>query len=378
MTLEVTNILNGKREFLDLPGSVLSSILKDHTEGDDIYMAPGLFDLQVNGYRNIDFNNDELSLSNTEQVVVELLKDGVTRFFPTLITNDPEILEHNLNILNEAIAKNPLIKSCIPGIHLEGPFISSKAGYSGAHDKQWIRKPDWKLFEKWQKISGNHIQLITLSPEYAESIEFIKACIVNGVKVGIGHSAAGSEQIQEAVSAGATLSTHLGNAIPQNIHRHNNVLFNQLAEDNLYASIITDGHHLSESLIKIILRSKPGKVFLVSDSTKFAGMKAGVYNTVIGGKVILDENRNLSIYDNKEFQAGAASSLYQCVNFLSKSKLLPLSEAWSAASLVPHKYIYTRYSSQDNQDVVLFSYKDENIHILSGIKQNQFFSYYSN
>ncbi len=378
MTLEVNNIISGKREFLDIPGAVLSSILQDHPEGEDIFMAPGLFDLQVNGYMNIDFNCHELSVSATEQAVIELLKDGVTRFFPTLITNDPEILEHNLNILNQAIEKNPLVRSCIPGIHLEGPFISSKEGFLGAHNNRWVLKPDWKLFEKWQKISGNNIQLITLSPEYKESTDFIKLCVKNNIKVAIGHSAAGAEQVQEAVSAGATLSTHLGNAIPLNINRHSNILFDQLAEDDLYASIITDGHHLPESLIKIILRSKPGKVFLISDSTKFTGLKAGVYNTVIGGKVILDENRNLSIYDNQEFNAGAASSLYQCVNFLSKRKLLSLSEAWKAASIVPHKYLYRQYPPKDNQDMVLFSYINENIQILSGIKHNPQFSYYSN
>lgn len=363
---------------LDISGDILSAIFQENTDIEDVFMAPGLFDLQVNGYRNIDFNDHQLSISKIEKAVVELLKDGVTRFFPTLITNDPEILENNLNIFNQAIAKNPLVRSCVPGIHLEGPFISSREGYSGAHNKKWIRKPELRLFEKWQKISGNHIKLITLSPEYEESLNFIKSCVRNKVKVSIGHSAAGPEQVREAVSAGATLSTHLGNAISQNIHRHHNILFDQMAEDKLYASIIADGYHLPESLIKIILRSNPDKVFLISDSTKFTGKEAGIYDTVIGGKVLLDENRKLSIFDNEEFLAGSASSLYQCVNFLSRKNILPLSEAWYSASVIPHKYLYTNYPEMNNQDIVLFSYKNESIRILSSIKQNQFFSHYFN
>lgn len=376
MTTEIKNILTGKKVPIEINQDILNRIFQNSIEEKELFMAPGLFDIQVNGYKNIDFNDNELSIPKIEKVVNELLKDGTTRFFPTLITNDPKIIERNLDLLNQAITKNPLISSCIPGIHIEGPFISDKDGFSGAHNKKWIRKPDPELFEKWQKISGNHIKLITLSPEHEGSMNFIKSCIKNNVKVSIGHSAATAEQIHEAASYGATLSTHLGNAISQNIHRHNNILFDQLAEDNLFASIITDGHHLPKSLIKIILRSKPDKTILISDSTKFTGMKPGIYDTVIGDKVVLNDNRRLSMYGNEEFFAGSASALYQCVNFLCREEILSLSDAWKAASVLPFKYLYNGNMDKDPADVVLFNYKDGKINILLSIKDNQYFSHY--
>jgi len=376
MTIEIKNILTGKKNSVEINRDILDRLFQNNIEEKDLLMAPGLFDLQVNGYNNIDFNDDELSVPKIEKVVKELLKDGVTRFLPTLVTNDPEIIESNLNILNQVITKNPLIRSCIPGIHIEGPFISDKDGFAGAHDKKWIRKPDLELFEKWQKISGDHIKLITLSPEYEGSMNFIKSCKENNVKVSIGHSSAGSEQIQEAVACGASMSTHLGNAIPQNIHRHNNILFDQLVEYKLFASIITDGHHLSKSLIKIILSLKPNKAILISDSTKFTGMKAGIYDTLIGEKVVLDENRRLSIYGNEEFFAGSASALYQCVNYLCREELLSLSDAWNAASVSPFKYLYNDYTDKYPADIVLFNYKSGKINILLTIKEGQYFSRY--
>ena len=155
--IEVKNIFTGKHESLEISSYVGSQIRKKQDASGEILMAPGLFDIQVNGYNSIDFNDDELSVEKIEEVVEEQLKDGVTGFLPTLITNDPAIIERNLELFNRAISQNALTRSCIPGIHLEGPFISSEDGFSGAHDKKWSRNPDWSLFEKWQHISGKSI-----------------------------------------------------------------------------------------------------------------------------------------------------------------------------------------------------------------------------
>ncbi len=372
--MELRNIFTDRFESLELPGDAHAFLSQAGFKPEEIYMAPGLFDLQINGYRNLDFNEQGLSVPEIEAVVIELLKDGVTGFFPTLITNDPHVLETNLEILNKALAENPLISACVPGFHLEGPFISPEPGFSGAHNRKWIRKPDWSLFERWQKIAGNHIKLITLSPEYEGSPAFIEKCHKNGVKVAIGHSSAGRDQIRQAIAAGASLSTHLGNAIPAHIHRHENSLFEQLAEEELYASIITDGYHLPESLIKIILRSKPGKVFLISDSTRFTGLKAGVYDTPIGGRVELDDKRKLTILNHKEYFAGSASSLFQCVEFICQRNMLPLKEAWYAASVLPQKYLNRGYAAAPKmQEFVLFAYKNQSIRILLTKKQDRFF-----
>ena len=147
-----------------------------------------------------------------------------------------------------------------------------------------------------------------------------------------------------------------------------------MAEDKLYTSIIADGHHLTNNLIKLILKLKKNKVLLVSDATKFSTMDPGVYKTVIGGEVILKANRQLAVLGGDGQLAGSASALYQCVNYLSREKLLPLPEAWKAASLAPVSYMDNILVPSGNKNMVLFSYEDEAINILMTIKEDKCFS----
>ncbi|MCF8380385.1 MAG: amidohydrolase family protein [Bacteroidales bacterium] len=373
MIIKPTDLFSGNKIPVELSDDVFSDILRDELEGKDLFIAPGLIDLQVNGYKGVDFNDEKLSVNKIEQVVYELLKDGVTGFLPTLITNNPLIIEQNLKLFNLAIKKNPILKESILGIHLEGPFISSFKGAIGAHPIKWIQKPDIQLVNRWQKLSGGRIKLITLSPEYEGTEVFIKEIIAADIKVSIGHTNASIEQIREAVNAGASLSTHLGNAISSQIHRHVNILFEQMANDNLFASIITDGHHLPKELIKIILRSKPGKVILVSDSTKFSGMQSGIYETLIGGEVELKENKRLSIVGNDEYLAGSASKLFDCVNFLIKEKILSPEKAWEMASLIPYNYLFIKNSPSQCEDSVVFSYHGSRIKVHFTLKAGKLF-----
>ena len=374
MILKTKDLLSKQYIQSELDDTLVSEALKNDLRDENLYSAPGLIDLQINGYKGVDFNNESLSVEKIENAVDELLKDGVTGLLPTLITNDPLIVENNISLFKHAIEKSPVVRDCILGFHLEGPFISPTDGFRGAHPKRWVQKPDLPLLEKWRKLSGDNIKLITLSPEYKESNDFIKACRNVGIQVSIGHSDANTQQIQDAVSAGADLSTHLGNGLPRTLHRHINILFEQIANDELFASIITDGHHLPPGLIKIMLRSKPGKVFLVSDTTMYAGMKPGAYSSFIGGKVRLNENKRLSMLENDDLLAGSASSLYDCVNFLAAEKLCTLSQAWEMASVIPYSYLYNKdLLSSGKKERVVFTYKNETIKILLTLKDNQLF-----
>ncbi|MFC2116405.1 N-acetylglucosamine-6-phosphate deacetylase [Bacteroidota bacterium] len=374
MILQVKDLILNQNSELRLEDTQVPGELKTDLSNDELFLAPGLIDLQINGYKGVDFNNEALSVEKIENAVYELLKDGVTGFLPTFITNDPMIVEENLSLFNQAMEKNSLVRDCILGFHMEGPFISAIEGARGAHPVQWVLEPDLNLLDKWQKLTENKIKLLTLSPEYQKSIDFIKACRENGIKVAIGHSSATSEQVHYAVSAGADLSTHLGNGLPRTLHRHKNILFEQIANDGLYASIIADGHHLPPDLIKIILRSKPGRVFLISDSTMYAGMQPGAYTSFIGGKVQLKENKRLSLFDKDEYLAGSASYLYECVNHLSRENLSTLSQAWEMASVIPFKYLSDKeLRSARKKERVLFTYKNDVIKIVLTLKNDQLF-----
>jgi N-acetylglucosamine-6-phosphate deacetylase len=338
-----------------------------------IYVGPGLVDLQINGFGGVDFNQFPIEEKGFLKVIDSLAKSGVTSFFPTVITNsDPTIISLLSNI-NRLCETNELINGFVKGIHLEGPFISPKEGAKGAHDAQYIKAPDWDLFLTFQKASGNRIKIITISPEWKNASDFIKKCVEANIIVAIGHTIATPIQIQEAVDAGASLSTHLGNGAPLSLPRNSNFIFEQLASENLYASIIADGFHLPDSFLKIILKVKQEKAILVSDSTQFAGMTSGTYETHIGGKVVLDNNR-LATFDNPKILAGSAVSILDCINKLLYSNLCDLKTAWSLGSIHPNNLIDSigkKNKENSENDLVIYELESTKIKILQTFKNGK-------
>ncbi|KOP64688.1 N-acetylglucosamine-6-phosphate deacetylase [Bacillus sp. FJAT-18019] len=304
--------------------------------GDDkIWIAPGLIDLQINGGYGHDFNSLPLTVDTVIQVTRRLWEKGVTLYYPTVITNGDEEIEQLLRVIDAACGEDELVGSTIGGIHLEGPFISLEEGPKGAHDSRYIKAPDWELFMRWQAASGNRIRIVTLSPEWPEAAGFIRACAEIGIVVSIGHTAATPEQIREAVDAGATMSTHLGNGAHLTLPRHPNYIWEQLAHDGLWAGMIADGNHLPDSVIKVILRAKLSKALLVSDAVYLSGMPPGEYETHIGGNVVLTPEGRLHLARKPELLAGSAMMLVDAVCRLAKSGLCSFADAWEMASAFP-------------------------------------------
>jgi N-acetylglucosamine-6-phosphate deacetylase len=336
------------------------------------FVGPGLIDLQINGVNGIDFN--EISLSDQELLSAAeyLLSKGITTFFPTIITNSAGNILKILSVIDKACKALPLLDQCIGGIHLEGPFISATDGYRGAHNKKYVMAPDWDLFSDFQEASGNRIRIISLSPEWENSVDFITKCRKAGLIVGIAHSRADSEQITAAVNAGARLSTHLGNSVPLMLPRHPNIIWDQLAEDRLFASIVADGHHLPDSFIRVVLKTKGKKAILVSDTTYFSGMEPGEYESHIGKEVVLEEGGRLSMKGHDGLLAGAARLLSDNVEYIIGKRLAGLSTAWYMASAGPGLLIgYKKLNlvADNYRDMVVFNVINGRIVISSVIKQ---------
>jgi len=255
-----------------------------------LFIAPGLIDNQINGYANVDFSGSRLSVGDVIEATKAIWRDGVTSFLPTLITNSHENLIKNFRILNDALKKDELLSKSIPGFHLEGPYISSEEGYRGCHPVQYIRKPSWNEFTRYQKAAGGRIIQITIAPELEGAMEFIRFCTHNGIVVAMGHTNASADQIRHAVENGVRLSTHLGNGCANLIHRHNNPIWPQLANDQLTPSIIADGLHLFPEEIRVFYKVKgPDNLILTSDVIYLAGMAPGKY-TFLESEVILTED----------------------------------------------------------------------------------------
>lgn len=243
----------------------------------DIFVAPGFIDLQVNGFAGVDYNSPSASHEEIERSVQRQFATGVTRFFPTVITGAPEAMSaafRNLAAAKESIPSGAAMEA----FHLEGPYISPEDGPRGAHPSRWTRPPSLDEFHRFQEAAGGNIRLITLAPEWPDSPRFIEALVREGVVVSIGHTGADSEQIAQAVSAGATLSTHLGNGTHSSLPKTSNYIWDQLAEDRLAASFIVDGLHLPVPYLKAALRAKGlERSLLVTDAAMPADREPGFY-----------------------------------------------------------------------------------------------------
>ncbi len=297
---------------LEIEKGLISSIsVCDPEDADEdqrsLYVAPGFLDLQINGFGGQDFVDPELTVEKIADVCLSQDVYGVTGFCPTLTTESFELLSQNLSTVAKACKGNRDVEQRVLGIHLEGPYISAEDGPRGAHPLQHCRPCDWDEFQRFQEAADGRIRILTLSPEYEGSPQFIERVVNTGVRVAIGHTAADSEQISVAVDHGACFSTHLGNGAHGTIRRHPNYIWDQRADDRLSASLIVDGHHLPRNVVKSFVRCKtPQRCLLVSDITGMAGMAPGVYQSSSLGSVEVMENGRLVVAGQRQYLAGAA------------------------------------------------------------------------
>ncbi|SDO56924.1 N-acetylglucosamine-6-phosphate deacetylase [Paenibacillus sp. yr247] len=298
-------------------------------------IGPGWVDLQINGYGGYDFNTLPLTAEMLVKATTLLWSEGVTTYYPTVITNSDEAIKEAVSVIAKTCFEHRAVGDSIAGIHLEGPFISPEDGARGAHHKDYVKAPDWSLFEEWQEAAGGRIQIITLSPEWPGAAHFIEKCVQQGITVSIGHTSAAPEQIREAVAAGASMSTHLGNGAHLQLPRHPNYIWEQLAQDGLWSCVIADGFHLPESVLKVVLKVKGKKAVLVSDAVSIGGLSPGEYDTHIGSKVVLTPEGKLHLADNPNMLAGSVQMLSHGIKHLVRSGLCSLPEAWKMASIHP-------------------------------------------
>lgn len=306
---------------------------------ENLILGPGFTDIQVNGYGGIDYNEIQSDPMNLAEISRLLYKEGVTTHFPTLITNDPEQISKLIIQIVSLRKSDQFSRMSIEGLHIEGPFISPIDGPRGAHPKEFVRAPDWSLVQRWQNESKGLIKMITLSPEWENANAFIERCIDYDILVSIGHTNATHQQILDAVSAGARLSTHLGNGMHPILARHPNYLWSQLSQDYLGASIIADGFHLPAEVIQVFQKVKKENLILVSDSVSLSGMPPGNYNLHIGGEVTLTPEGKLHLKSNPSILAGSASNIRRGVSFMIQNKLAMLTEAWEMASVRPERLL---------------------------------------
>lgn len=323
------------------------------------WVAPALFDVQINGCDGISFNSDRLTVAGVRHVVGVCRRHGISGFCPTLVTNGCDALIHGFATLRRACETDGDLAAALPALHLEGPSLSPEDGPRGAHPKQHIRPPDWDEFCRWQDAAGGRIRLVTLAPEHENALPFIERLVASGVVVALGHTAADGQRIRDAVRAGARLSTHLGNGAHAVLPRHPNVIWEQLAADELWTSIICDGHHLPASVVKCFVRVKtPARTVLTCDASSLAGLPPGHYGewgqeleVLHGGKVVVP---------GTPYLAGSGVFTDVCVGNVIRDAGVSLTDAFDMAGARPRELLGLpplRLEAGQLADLVLFDWQ---------------------
>jgi N-acetylglucosamine-6-phosphate deacetylase len=280
---------------------------------DDIWVAPGWLDIQVNGFGGHEPNDPSEGAEATAGTVRALWPHGVTGTLITICTQSEAHITAALRAVADACDADPLVAASVPGIHVEGPHIATEDGPRGAHPLRHVRPPDLAEFGRWQEAARGRITMVTMAPEYPGSADYTRALVAQGVIISIGHTAADGDAIRAVVDAGATCSTHLGNGAHALIQRHPNYIWDQLAEDRLSAGFIFDGHHLPPSVMKSVVRAKGvERSILVSDAVSVAGRAPGTYRLFDDIEVELRPEGRLELAGTP-LLAGAVSALPVCL-----------------------------------------------------------------
>ena len=246
--------------------------------------VPGFVDIQVNGFAGVDFA--AARPEDYDAVGSALAATGVTAYQPTLITLPEADTARALGAL--AAHRPGRSGPHIIGMHLEGPFLSPHR--AGAHDPASMVDPDLGLMERL--LAAGPVTMMTLAPELPGAAELIEFLIRRGVVVACGHSDATAAQAHVAFDLGARAATHLFNAQRPLHHRNPGIAGAALSREDVIVSIIVDGSHLADEVVRIILAA-PARVALITDAIAAAGRPDGTYPlgdrsvTVSGGSARL-------------------------------------------------------------------------------------------
>lgn len=336
------------------------------------YVAPALIDIQVNGFAGFDLNVASVTPQDVCAMVRALWEVGTGFLCPTVVTGSFDRIHNSLRAIVEASKADALVAHSMLGIHLEGPYISAEDGPRGAHPLEHVRNPDWDEFQRWQDIAEGKITIVTLAPEKKGAIRFIEKLVADGIVVALGHTNASASDIQAAIDAGARLSTHLGNGAHALIRRHPNYIWEQLGADELWASLIVDGHHLPPSVAKSMIRAKTlDRCVLVSDAVALAGMEPGTYEFA-EKSVELTPDRCVRLVGT-EYLAGSAIELARGVENSVRFAGISLEEAVSLATRQPMRLLDAKGHIEATSNLILFEWDESQceINLIATIVNNE-------
>lgn len=248
-------------------------------KGKDWLLFPGYIDMHIHGSAG----NDAMDASQQalHDMAASLVKEGVTGFLATTMTQAPEAIENALKTI--AQFENGNNEAKLLGVHVEGPYVSKKR--AGAQPIDYMILPSIEQFAHWQALSNNRIKQITIAPELEGGFQFIEELYKQGVIVSIGHSDATLEEVEQAVAFGVRQATHLYNQMRPFHHRDPGVVGGVLVEDAVKVEIIADFVHCHPMSVKLAYRVKGAEgIVLITDAMRAKGLQYGDYD--LGGQTV--------------------------------------------------------------------------------------------
>jgi N-acetylglucosamine-6-phosphate deacetylase len=306
----------------------------DETPPRNLWLAPPLVDLQINGYGGVDFQQDDLTLDGLLAAVCRLRADGCTRFLFTLISDRWPRLVARLQHARRLRAQSAELREAIAGWHIEGPFLSAEPGFCGAHDPTVMCDPRPEHIHELREVTAGDLVLLTLAPERLDAIAAVSLATSLGIKVSLGHTNAPKKRLIQAIKAGALAFTHLGNGCPRTLDRHDNILWRVLETPGVIVSLIPDGIHVSPPLFRLMHRVLgPDAIYYTSDAMAAAGAPPGRYRL---GRLELEvgEDRIVRLPGSPNF---AGSALPPMDGAIQAAHMLrcPWQETWTRFSEAP-------------------------------------------
>ncbi|MEP9372257.1 N-acetylglucosamine-6-phosphate deacetylase [Mesorhizobium sp. KR1-2] len=318
-------VRDGVVERIEAGGEVPAGMKVVELDGGMI--APGFVDLQVNGGGGV-MLNDAPSVEAIRTICAAHARSGTTALLPTLITDTPELTAAAV------VAGADAAREKVPGflgLHLEGPHLS--LARKGAHDPKLIRPmtdaDEAALIAAREKMP---VLLTTIAPESVDPTRVSRLKQAD-VVVSLGHTDSNYQTAQSFAEAGATMVTHLFNAMSQIGNREPGVVGAAIDGHSFYAGLIADGIHVHPAAMKIALKAKKGdgKIFLVTDAMATIG--TDMKSFTLNGRLIKRENGSLRLEDGT--LAGADLDMISAVRFMHRTIGLELEEALKMASLYP-------------------------------------------
>ncbi len=282
-------------------------------------MKSRFYDIQVNGYAGVDFNQNSLSVENLSNACLKLEKDCVDGIFATIITTDLSDMILRIKQLVKLREHAPIISKIIKGIHIEGPFLNSSIGFRGAHPKEYILKPDLETLKKLEDAADGLLSIFTLAPEMDKNNILIKYLSSRGITVSAGHCNPRLDELMSAIDAGLSMFTHLGNGCPQEMHRHDNIIQRVLSlKNNLWICFIADGIHIPFYVLKNYIKiAGVENCIITSDAMAAAGAKAGRY-TISNIELEVGEDRVVREPGKDNFAGSAIDMKLSYKNLIEK------------------------------------------------------------